>query len=246
MKRPQTGKDYAERYCHRGLDRLHDDTLLWVIDVRDNPYTEGHGTFCFRSTDQGETWQGPELVIDWGSEGATVLLPSGRVLATMRYQRLPQPSDSAEIRKHMGSHPRSKGLDGFKNVFLMDSDDGGRTWSPPRMLTTVYGQTFGYPAVQSNGAVVVVHDTRYGPGRPGARALISRNEGKTWDDEVYYLDHTAITGSYSAAVVLKDDTILTISASSRVPFSKVSGRQRQEDDDTLTDLYAIRWKPQKR
>lgn len=182
-------------------------------------------------------------MVDWGSEGATVLLPSGRVLATMRYQRLPEPSDTAEIRKHMGTHPGNKGLDGFKNVFLMDSNDGGRTWSAPRMLTTVYGQTFGYPAVQSDGTVVVVHDTRYGPGRPGARALVSRDEGKTWEDEVYYLDHTAITGSHSASVVLKDDTILTISASSRVPFSVAPAAQREKDGDTMTDLHAIRWKP---
>lgn len=245
MKLPQSGKDYAARYCHRGLDRLQDDTLLWVIDVRDKPYTEGHGLFCFRSADRGKTWQGPELMMDWGSEGATVLLPSGRVLATMRYQRLPHPSDGADLRKHMGHHPRTGELIGFKNVFLIDSNDGGQTWSVPRLLTTVYGQTFGYPAVQSDGTVVVVHDTRYGPGRPGARALISRDEGKTWDNEVYYLDHTEITGSYSASVVLKDDTILTISASSRVPLSKVSGRQREKDGDTMTDLYAIRWKPQK-
>ena len=95
------------------------------------------------------------------------------------------------------------------------------------MLTTVYGQTFGHPAVQSDGTVVVVHHTRYGPGRPGARALISRDEGKTWEDEVYYLDHSNVTGSYSASVVLEDDTIVTISAS----------------NNGLTDLYAIRWKP---
>lgn len=246
MKLPQSGKRYAERYCHRGLDRLEDNTLLWVVDIRDDPYTEGHGAFCFRSTDAGRTWQGPVLMIDWGSEGAAVRLPSGRVLATMRYQRQPAPSDTAEMRTFMGTHPGRTGLDGFKNVFLMDSDDGGRSWSPPRMLTTVFGQTFGYPAVQSDGTVVVVHDTRYGPGHPGARALISRDEGKTWEDEVYYLDHTRITGSYSASVVLGDDTIVTICASSRVTHAVAQAGQRAEGGDARTDLHAIRWKPVKR
>ena len=93
----------------------------------------------------------------------------------MRYQRYPAPGDTAEMRKLMDPLKNR----GFKNVFLMNSEDGGRTWSAPRMLTTQYGQTFGYPAVQSDGTVVVVHDTRYGPGRLGARALISRDEGKT-------------------------------------------------------------------
>ena len=131
MKLPQSGKDYAERYCHRGLDRLADDTLIWIIDVRDTPYTEGHGLFAFHSEDHGKTWAGPELVSDWGSEGATVLLPSGRVLATMRYQRLPDPGDGDAIRKFMGYHPRQPDkLLGFKNVFLIDSNAGGRTWTP--------------------------------------------------------------------------------------------------------------------
>ena len=83
--------------------------------------------------------------------------------------------------------------------------------------------------MQSNGTVVVVHNTRYGPGRPGARALTSRDEGKTWEDEVYYLDHSNVTGSDSSSVVLEDDTIVTISAS----------------NNGKTDLYAIRWNPVK-
>ena len=57
MKLPQSGKDYVERYCHRGLDRLQNDTLLWGIDIRDNLYTDGHGIFCFRSTDDGKDWK---------------------------------------------------------------------------------------------------------------------------------------------------------------------------------------------
>ena len=104
------------------------------------------------------------------------------------------------------------------------------------MLCTAYGQTFGYPAAQSDGTVAVIHDTRYGPGPPGARALISRDEGRTWEDEVYYMDATAFTGSYSASVVLDDDTILSICASSR-------GASWEEVRDD-TDLYAIRWRPQ--
>ena len=149
----------------------------------------------------------------------------------MRYQRPPAPGDTAEMRKHMTDR-------GFKNLFLMNSDDGGLTWSPPRMLTTKYGQTFGYPAAQSDGTVVVVHDTRYGPGPAGSRAMVSRNEGKTWEDEVYYLDYTTFTGSYSASVVLKDDTIVTMAASSQAGNSWAAVVDH-------SDLYAIRWKPVK-
>ena len=164
-------------------------------------------------------------------------LPSGNHLATLRYQRERNPQDSPETIKYMGAYPKTPDKLGFKNVFLMDSTDGGASWTRPRMLTTVYGQTYGSPLSQSDGTVVVVHDTRYGPGGPGSRALISRDEGKTWQDEVYYLDATNFTGSYSASVVFDDDTILTIAASS-VGYS-------WEEVKDKTDLYAIRWKPVK-
>ena len=226
------GRPYTERYTHRGLNRLQDDTLLWTVDIRDTPTTM-NGCYTFRSTDGGHTWQGPILMIDWGSEGAAVLVPSGRVFATMRYQRYPLPSDTKAMMNPMEGSDAGRG---FKNLFVMDSADGGQTWSPPRMLCTVYGQTFGYPAVQSYGTVVVIHDTRYGPGPPGSRAMISRDEGRTWLDEVYYLDSTTFTGSYSASVVFADDTILSICGSSQAPGSWDEVRDN-------TDMYAIRWRP---
>ena len=226
------GRPYTERYTHRGLNRLQDDTLLWTVDIRDTPTTM-NGCYTFRSTDGGNTWQGPILMIDWGSEGAAVLAPSGRVFATMRYQRYPLPTDTEAMMRPMADTDAGRG---FKNVFVMESADGGQMWSLPRMLCTVYGQTFGYPAAQSNGTVVVIHDTRYGPGPPGSRAMISRDEGKTWLDEVYYLDSTTFTGSYSASVVFSDDMILSICGSSQAPGSWDGVRDN-------TDMYAIRWQP---
>ena len=244
------GGSYSERYTHRGLERLSDDTLLWFVDVRDAPVTADglpadHGCYCFQSRDGGHTWRGPILLADWGSEGGATLLPSGRVFATLRYQRMPLPSDTGAMYEPLAGNDEyletfarrfGQTPQGFKNLFVMESEDRGLSWTPPRMLCTAYGQTFGYPAAQSDGTVAVIHDTRYGPGPPGARALISRDEGQTWEDEVYYMDATAFTGSYSASVVLDDDTILSICASSR-------GASWEEVRDD-TDLYAIRWRPQ--
>ncbi|MBP86337.1 MAG: hypothetical protein CMJ64_06440 [Planctomycetaceae bacterium] len=237
-----SGRPYVQRYVHRGLNRLRDDTLIWGIDVRDDPYTKGMALYAFQSTDGGKTWQGPTLVRDRGaSEGATVRLPSGRLFATMRMGVMVHPSDPPLLLKYtqkVASAPFN-GRNRIKNLFVMDSEDNGRTWNTPRLLTTVFGQTFGYPAVQSDGTVVVIHDTRYGPGPPGSRAMISRDEGKTWLDEVYYLDSTKFTGSYTASVMLEDDTILTIAGSSQ------SGNT-WEMVSSKTDLYAIRWKPVKK
>ena len=227
------GKPYSERYVHRGLEILSNGTLLWSVDVRGKPGENAHGLYMYRSLDNGRTWQGPTLIHDWASEGASTLLPSGRIVATVRYQRPTHPSDPGELERNNRSI--SKGWP-WKNVFLIDSLDGGKTWTRPRQLTTVFGQTFGYPVSTRNGTLVVIHDTRYGPGLPGSRAIVSHDEGKTWQDEVYYLDVSKFTGSYSASVTLKDDTILTISGSSQAGNSWAAV-------NTTTDFHAIRWKP---
>ena len=100
----------------------------------------------------------------------------------------------------------------------------------------MYGQTYGAPAALGDGTVAVVHDTRYGPGHPGSRALISRDEGATWRDEVYCLDRTTFTGGYSQSVVLDDDTLLTVAGYS----------DAANDWDAVVDhthFAAIRWRP---
>ena len=40
--------------------------------------------------------------------------------------------------------------------------------------------------------------------------MISRDEGKTWLDEVYYLDFTTFTGSDNASVALDEGLILSV------------------------------------
>lgn len=66
--------------------------------------------------------------------------------------------------------------------------------------------------------------------------MISRDEGCTWEDEVYSMDVSAFTGSYSASVVMEDDTILSICGSSK-------GASWDQVKDG-TDLYAVRWRPE--
>jgi len=127
----------------------------------------------------------------------------------------------------------------YKHVFLADSDDEGRTWQNFRQLTTVFGQCYGYPAALSDGTVVVIHDHRYPRGLPG-RAMISYDEGETWEDKVYYVYYGAVISGYSQSVVLEDDVILTIAGTS----DYVSGDPGSWDNWIgNSDLTAIRWKP---
>ena len=199
---------YANRYMS-GLSQLSDGTLLLPIDFRsDTVWT----ALLYSSSNGGMTWQGPARVSDWwaGAEGNIIETASGKLLATMRHQNIAYT---------------------YKNVFLADSEDKGQTWENVRQLTTVFGQTRGYAAALGDGTVVLVHDTRYGPGGPGSRAMISLDEGKTWEDEVYYLDYSSAPGSYNASVVLEDDLILTITGS-----IKPGGDPREP-----ADMVAIRW-----
>ena len=151
------------------------------------------------------------------------------MIAAVRYQRPLLPTDASGLVEKNGGY---KGWP-YKTVFLIDSTDGGRTWTAFRQLCTRFGQTRGYPAALGDGTVVVVHDTRYGPGGPGTRAMISRDEGSSWQDEVYYLDYSSAPGSYAASVVLEDDVILTVTGSTRPG-------QGPWDPAQMT---AIRWKP---
>ena len=80
--------------------------------------------------------------------------------------------------------------------------------------------------------MVVVYEARYGPGVPCGRAVISHNEGKTWEDEAYYMSYGAMGDGYNQSVVLKDNVILT-----------VVGTFESAPDRGNSDLTAIRWKP---
>jgi hypothetical protein len=214
--------------------RLPDDTLICAVAPR---MTERYADLlAYRSTDKGKTWHGPVLMCDEGHEGGIAQTASGKLLAVLRYQRLPLPSDPPDLCDKTGASGQTNPCT-YKHVFLVDSEDGGWSWRNFRQLTTVYGQTRGYPAALSDGTVVVIHDTRYGPGPKGSRAMASYDEGVTWEDEVYYVG--GFGNGYNSSVVLEDDLILTINAKSPPAGSWKAAIGR-------TDVTAIRWKLEKR
>ena len=266
------GFDYKARHTTFPMYRLPDDTLLWAIQVRnDVNHVKGKsfgpdGTFShdkgwvsgksmlilYRSTDGGRTWQGPFKVRDSISEGGMTVLPSGRLLATVRHQRGLYPTDPLDLADQVAKFGGSEGRQAvwsqaYKHVFLMDSQDGAKTWTNFRMLTTALGQCYGFPVSLGDGTVVVIHTSPYGyavdrpghvikppeispqqklyrPGVPSGRAVISHDGGQTWEDEAYYVYFGSMSG-YNQSVVLKDGTILTVAAL----------------DDK--DKVAIRWNP---
>lgn len=224
--------------------RLPDETLVTTVAHPDFVFEEVDGqlvlksggakVFAYRSTDRGHTWSEPiQYANDWLSEGDVALTPSGKLLAAHRYQRPSLPGDPPDAEERTGSI--SPGWV-YKHIVVLESEDQGRSWKDFRQLTTAFGQTFGRPAALNDGTVIMIHDTRYGPGPAGSRAMISRDEGCTFEDEVYYLDYTTFVGSYNGSVVLEDDLVLTLAASSQAGNSWDEVRNE-------TDVYAIRWRP---
>ena len=171
-------------------------------------------TFLYTSDDDGRTWKRPaEPICDHGWEPDLIVLPSGRLLLAVRYQRMKLPHDLPDLVSphHMRSdkppYTKSKAYDdGLVARFtaVLYSDDGGKTWTQPRLVTGFDEQT-GSLIQLSNGTVLLTFgyktDTR------GQRFMLSYDEGETWSRTVFQLH---ADGQYASSVVLADDTIVTV------------------------------------
>ena len=229
------------------LHRLPDDTLLYFAR-HDGPisglsYNWYSMSYIYRSDDGGKTWTGPHEYHEHVFEGGMTQLRSGRLFSVVRYQRPIWPEDPDNILKlTKGGSPTLGPRTPFKHTFLLESDDEGRTWKNFRQLTTDHGQCYGSPAALSDGTVVVVTTNGYNPRRSGL-AMISYDEGKTWEDEAYYMYAPGVVGNagnigYNQSLMLDDDLILTIAGT-----TDVGGRASHAASIGRSDLTAIRWKP---
>ena len=159
----------------------------------------------------------------FNGESDLLALPSGRLLAATRYQRKKKPSDPPELASpyffdpaHKSTKPNcgecalgataSGGHSVYKQTALLFSDDGGHSWSTPKLITGWLQQT-GCLVGLSDGTVVMPFSHK--DKGQGQRFLVSYDEGKTWSRTVYELH---VGGMYASSVVLADDTIVTVYA----------------------------------
>ena len=210
-----------KQQCTAGnVVRLADGTLLAAVQSHDDfEYSgeddpEGHfarvirgclPTFMYRSKDGGHTFPYRSFFGDWCHEIGATQLPSGRILAAIRYQRPKLPEDPPDVCQRTGS----PGPFPYKHVFLAESDDGGLTWDHFRQLTSVWGQSDGWVTPLNDNRVVVCHDHRYPREMGSGRAMVSYDGGTTFEDEVYYLCHGAVAG-HMRCVSLDGEEILSM------------------------------------
>ena len=159
--------------------------------------TEGNGPImAARSSDDGMTWTelGAVPVSETCCDGNfhephVVELPSGKLIGLIRYEHCD------DFNSHIAF-----------SLFQSESEDGGNTWTEARPLD-IYGAP---PHVirHSSGALVCVYGHRKDP--YGERAMISRDEGKTWDSNWILSDGPAKDLGYPASVELPDGRIMTV------------------------------------
>ena len=188
----------------------------------------------YRSTDGGRTWPDYSILGDWCCEVNIAPLPSGRLLAAIRYQRPRLPEDTPELFERTGAAASDSPFP-YKHVFVAHSDDQGLSWTPPRQLAADFGQCYGSGVGLSRNRAVVVCDHRYPREMGSARARVSHDRGESWADEMYYLNHGHAAG-YAATLSLDGEEMLTLTGSCYgdvESWKGVIGR---------TDFALIRWR----
>ena len=174
---------------HRAI-QLSDGTALFTGGLRRTLDVPHYGApALFRSTDSGGSW-GDVTLFNVGpcdEEVALLELPSGRLLAALR----------------------GGGVRGAA-IWVSESDDGGRTWSRPARKVT---DEHHHPAdllLLSDGSVLMTFGSRHLP--CGVRALVSRDEGRTWDDHhaIVLVDNCEGTDcGYPTTLALPDGFLFT-------------------------------------
>ena len=197
-----------------------------------------HGVFA--SSDGGRTFPAAYPTFRDCVEAHVIQLRSGRLLGAFRYQRPPHEGETPEaIRAFGGSpgwvHPTTgkAARSAFKHVFIGHSDDNGRTWKDLHAVRDRHGQalldfgeTHGQLVQVPDGRVVLVHDCRYPYQEAHTRARVSRDEGQTWEPEIYHVSNGM---GYPSSVALGDGTMVTITGNTKLnaSFQPVAGWQAQ-------------------
>ena len=171
-------------------------------------------TYLYTSSDDGKTWRrDPHPICLHGVEPDLMTLHSGRLLLAIRYQRHKLPGDPADLvsphlmRSDKPPYTKSKAIGAglvARFTALLYSDDVGKTWTTPRLVTGFDEQT-GSLIQLSDGTVLLPfgHKT---DGR-GQRCIGSYEGGETWSRTGFQLHSD---GQYASSVVLSDDTIVTV------------------------------------
>ncbi len=185
------------------LGEMADGRLLAVFAMGEAfESVDSHSYIC-KSTDGGKTWSAPRPMLPLGERADRLtdyakitVLPDGRMVA-MGYTYL---RDDPE--KPIGNPENGGVLDDF--VFYAISEDGGESFCEPREIPCAWG-----PHVEASAPITVTRDGAWITpitgfpdwegrmhGKLCGRALVSRDEGKSWNDDAVCMDFDAPVTCY--------------------------------------------------
>jgi hypothetical protein len=211
------------------LIELSDGTLVVTVQLwggRDESGGKAPGgekaglAYAMRSTDGGATWSQRASICGLAGKSRLVSLQSGKLLACVQ---------------NIKAGPYNK-------FSIAESVDGGLTWTNPREALAGLNPTTASLMQLADGRVVLqlLYDAQPGKSRynswssgGGMRAVVSHDEGKTWQNQVYVLSRIYADGqephSFGAylgdTVELPDGRLLTtctIKVGSQKRFSAIT------------------------
>ncbi len=95
------------------------------------------------------------------------------------------------------------------STFQTVSKDGGKTWSKPEQILDIKGGAPAHILKHSSGALISVYGYREAP--YGIKAMISTDNGKTWDtNHDIYVNGVNSDIGYPSTVELNDGSLLTV------------------------------------
>ena len=198
---------------------LNDGSLIYLGKECNGSSPDPNGRILsFGSENGGKTWKFTGVVpipedteLECFHEPHAVQLPSGKIIGMVRYQYTENCRNYTQF-----------------SIFKTFSSDGGRTWSkaepigvegsPPHLLR------------HSSGTLICSYGRRYAGEPFGQMAMISRDNGETWEkDFVLRDDGIDVDLGYPCSVELDDGSIFT------VYYQKMTG-------DRKSSLLWTRWK----
>jgi len=177
----------AVHAMHPTVSLLPDGQLVSTFDLGQGPESLDYHTVLSRSTDAGKTWQlqGPLVEAPKGRPTThsirTSALSGGRMIGLGIWMYRDDPEEGVLNRANLGYVP--------SDLFVVDSSDGGKNWSAPRLVQP----PFPSPAWElchpiremANGDLYVALSTWRGwdgelPCGEQAGIFISTDRGQTW------------------------------------------------------------------
>jgi len=189
---PDQAANFGGRNPAITVDKMGNAYALWFSGSANLAPNALAGQFVSKTTDKGKTWTATQVApmspatggvgrIAWSSEGG----PNGTVHIVSQANNTVSPTNTS-------------GISNESDVTYKQSTDGGKTWSPPKVINdddpaALYGQYIPNISVAPNGRLDVAWwDTRSDPGTRSNDVYYSSStdNGRTWSKNVRVTDRS--------------------------------------------------------